>query len=724
MDPWSPEDIVRVEPEVDTAWRDRAKEVKPLPVVAFCREVIVGSGLTSASIRLSALGNVDLRVNGQFESAIPRLWPGWTDYNHRVPFARYALEHIVEDSTNRVELLLAGGWYAGYLGWERNRGYYGRLPAVWAEIVLEFSDGHTEIVPTDTDWSIGSSEWLEADLYMGETVDYRVKPTLSGRMAQLFTAHTPELVAADWEPIRVVEEIRPIAIKPFGGGLMVDFGQNHCGVPRFRLGPTAEVVLRYGEILQADGSLYTENYRMARSVDTVRTGDEAVDYVGRFTSHGYRYAHITGDVGAIEEGSLVSCRLMSDVGRVGSFECDNTRLQELYAMYIRSSESNLVDISTDCPQRDERLGWTGDGSILAEAHTMTWNLERFYTKWLTDVAFSQREDGAIPDIVPYVEFQSGIVGWNNAAWSDACILVTLACMRAYGFESTARTLWKPWLRYLDSLWVSSDNGQRPATGHGDWLATEPTAKDFIATSYHIAVLDAMVEIGRRLGNDTSELTRRSRLTREYFAASQAPNIDSFTQTQCVLSLKYDLLPDNTEAIRHRLVDNLSANGGYLSTGFLGTAHLPFVLSEIGRHDLVMQLFANDEHPSWGFMMRNGATTFWEHWDSWHPESGYRHPIMNSFNHASLGAFSYWFYQAAGWLNRIDLINRRIEIKPADIPGLNRVSVTRNTPLGTIQLHWQRNDSKFELNISVPEHVVIDWNFEHLPPSNVAVTYVL
>lgn len=722
MDPWPPHEIVRVEPEVDTAWRERAQEVKPLPVVAFCRDVTVGDGMKSASVRLSALGIVDVRVNGRFEPAIPRMWPGWTDYNHRVPCARFGLGFVQPGAENRVELLLSGGWYAGYLGWERNRGYYGRLPAVWAEIVLEYEDGRYEIVATDTHWSVEPTEWQEADLYMGETVDFRVNPNQARRSAQIWAGHKPEIIAADWEPVRVVEKLHPVSVEPFGGGWMVDFGQNHCGVPGFRLAPKAEVVLGFGEVLQADGSLYTENYRMARTVDTVRSGNEAVDYVGRFTSHGYRYAHITGDVGAIGEGSLVSNRLVSDVGRVGAFECDNPRLQELYGMYIQSSESNLVDISTDCPQRDERLGWTGDGSILAEAHTMTWDLERFYAKWLVDVALCQREDGAIPDIVPYVDFQSGIVGWNNAAWSDACILVTQACMHAYGFETTARSLWTPWLRYLDSIWVSSDNGQRPPAGHGDWLATESTPKDFIATAYHIAVLDAMVDIGSRLGEDTSELTRRSLLTRDQFAASQAPKVGSFTQTQCVLCLKYDLLPDATQDIRQRLIENLTTNGGYLSTGFLGTAHLPFVLSQMGRHDLVMQLFANNEHPSWGFMLRHGATTFWEHWDSWHPDTGYRHPIMNSFNHASLGAFSYWFYRVAGWLDTVDIKARRIAVKPADIPGLNRVSVVRESPLGTIRLKWQRIDGAFKLHVNVPEHVVIDWNFEHIPSSDVAVTY--
>jgi alpha-L-rhamnosidase len=724
MDSYSRENIVSVMPEVDTAWRDRAMEVMPLPVISFSKTITLDSVLISASIRLSALGIVDVRVNGRFEDSIPRFWPGWTDYNHRVPYSRFVLENILPSGTSKIELLLSGGWYAGYLGWERNRGYYGALPAVWAEVVLEYEDGRVDVIGTDVDWVVSDTEWMEADLYMGETVDLRTdlssRPT---RNAELWTGYVPTMVAAEWQPVRIVEEIKPVSVEKHEGFWLVDFGQNHCGVPRFSLAPMAEVVLRFGEILQADGSLYTENYRMARSVDTVRTGGDRYEYRGRFTSHGYRYMSIEGDVGAIEEGSLVSCRLMSDLGRVGSFECDHPRLQALYDTYIRSSESNLVDISTDCPQRDERLGWTGDGSILAEAHTMTWDMEAFYKKWLDDAVNSQRSDGAIPDIVPYVEFKSGIVGWNNAAWSDACILVTHACMKAYGFSDSIRSLWNPWMRYIDSLWADSDNGIRPAIGHGDWLSTEDTPKDFIATVYHLAVLKAMIEMGVFVGVDVSVLRDRLLLTSTSFETRWAPQVGSFSQTACVLCIKYELLAAHKNEMKLRLLYSIRKHNGYLTTGFLGTAHLPYVLSKLDRHDLVMQLFENDEHPSWGFMFRHGATTYWEHWDSWHPEKGYRHPIMNSFNHASLGAFSYWFYQVAGWLDDIDLPNKSVRITPVDIPGLNHVSVVRNTPLGEFMIQWNRQAASYSLNLRVPSNVVIDWNFKHIPKSKLEITYV-
>jgi alpha-L-rhamnosidase len=724
MDPFTAEEIVPVAPEVDTAWRERAKEVKPLPVVSFSRTIVVDGGLKAASIRLSALGIVDVRVNGSLETSIPRLWPGWTDYNHRVPYARFDLCNISALGTYTLELLLSGGWYAGYLGWERNRGYYGALPAVWAEVVLEYDDGRVDVVGTDFDWIVSDTEWKEADLYMGETVDLR--SAFAGRTtrnAKLWSGFVPQMVPANWQPVRIVEEIKPVSIRKDEGVWLVDYGQNHCGVPGFWLAPNAEVVLRFGEILQADGSLYTENYRMARSIDTVMTGGDRYEYRGRFTAHGYRYMTIEGDVGAVEEGSLVSCRLMSDLGRVGSFECDHPRLQVLYDMYIRSSESNLVDISTDCPQRDERLGWTGDGSILAEAHTMTWNMEAFYTKWLTDVVSSQREDGAIPDIVPYVAFKSGIVGWNNAAWSDACILVTHACMKAYGYNDQIRAFWIPWMRYLDSLWAASDNGIRPSSGHGDWLSTEETPKDFIATAYHLASLKAMIEMGDHIGENVAKLRDRVSIASDSFESRWASEIGAFSQTACVLCLKYDLMATHETIVQQRLINSILANKGYLTTGFLGTAHLPAVLSKLNRHDIVMQLFNNDEHPSWGFMLRYGATTFWEHWDSWHPETGYRHPIMNSFNHASLGAFSYWFYNVAGWLGDINVLNMHARITPVDIPGLNDVRVVRQTKHGEFNIRWTRNDVGYAVELHVPPDVVIDWNFKHIPASKLVITYV-
>jgi alpha-L-rhamnosidase len=724
MDPYKSDEIIPITPEIDTDWRERAMEVKPLPVVSFSRTITVDGNLAAASIRLSALGIVDVCVDGSFEASIPRLWPGWTDYNHRVPYARFDLGTIMAIGSYNIELLLSSGWYAGYLGWERKRGYYGALPAVWAEVVLEYEDGRVDVIGTDESWLVSNTEWLEADLYMGETVDLRTNMSYRApRNAHLWSGFTPALVQAYWQPVRVVEKIKPVSVAKQDGYWLVDFGHNHCGVPGLLLAPMAEVVLRFGEILQADGSLYTDNYRMARSVDKVRTGEDGYEYKGRFTSHGYRYISIEGDVEAVEEGALVSYKLMSNLGRVGAFECDHPRLQTLYDMYIRSSESNLVDISTDCPQRDERLGWTGDGSILAEAHTMTWDMQAFYSKWLTDVVSSQKNDGAIPDIVPFVNFKSGIVGWNNAAWSDAFVLVTHACMKAYGFADIINALWKSLVRYLDSLWVDSDYGIRPATGHGDWLATEDTPKDFIATVYHLAVQNAMIEMGEYVGADVSDLRVRHIVTSKSFEARWASTIGSFSQTACVLCIKYDLLPEYSKVLKRRLMNRIRNNKGYLTTGFLGTAHLPFVLSKLNRHDLVMQLFENDEHPSWGFMLRHGATTFWEHWDSWHPDTGYRHPIMNSFNHASLGAFAYWFYRVAGWLDNIDVSRKSVRVTPVDIPGLNYVSIVRHSPLGDFKVRWIKSLSGFSLYICVPPDVVIDWNFEHIPKSKVVIFYI-
>ncbi len=724
MDPYEASDVIPVMPEVDTDWRDRAMEVKPLPVVSFSTDITPDRNLVAASVRLSALGIVDVRVNGSFVESIPRFWPGWTDYRQRVPYARFDLGTVSAGSSFNIELLLSGGWYAGYLGWERNRGYYGALPAVWAEVVLEYEDGRVDQIGTGTDWAVSDTEWLEADLYMGETVDLRsVGSRRPRRSAKRWTGLAPTIFAADWQPVRVVEVIAPVSVTKHESYWMVDFGQNHCGVPAFSVGPASEVVLRFGEVLQADGSLYTENYRMARSVDTVRIGDDRHEYRGRFTSHGYRYMTIEGDLDAVEEGSLASCRLMSDLGRVGAFECDHPRLQMLYDMYVRSSESNLVDLSTDCPQRDERLGWTGDGSILAEAHTMTWNMEAFYRKWLTDVVSSQRSDGAVPDIVPYVHFASGIVGWNNAAWSDACILVTHACMKAYGFSDEVKSLWNPWMHYLDSLWADSDHGLRPAAGHGDWLSTEDTPKDLIATVYHLAVQKAMIDMGEYVGADVTQLRYRFTTTLAEFEKRWASKIDQFSQTACVLCLKYGVLATRESAISERLLGNLEENNGLLTTGFLGTAHLPFVLSELGRHDAVMRLFENDAYPSWGFMIRHGATTFWEHWDSWHPDRGYRHPIMNSFNHASLGAFAYWFYRVAGWLDDVDLSRNTAKIVPVDIPGLNRVAISRTTPLGDIRIEWVREGNGFKVGVNFPPHLVIDWDFEHIPKAKVMITYL-
>jgi alpha-L-rhamnosidase len=687
-------------------WRVPSADVSSLPVVHFRKQFRLEQPLHDVKLKLSALGIVEARVDGARPKEHPELLPGWTDYNKIVP--KYELDvGSLEAGLHEIELMLASGWYAGYLGWERGRGYYGENPAVYAELL----SGDDIILTTDATWLAGMGPWLEADLLMGVRYDSRIQTDFNF-YAKIFDGFVPEMVSADWEPVRIVGTQEPISItKTMHGSYIVDFGRIIAGFVSLRLTEAAgsAIWIRHAEVLKADGTLYFDNIRMARAEDMyISSGQEDETFRPFFTYHGFRFAEITGLNSTPNSESLQAHRIKSDVPRVGTFTCDNELINKIYNCYIASSECTLVDIPTDCAQRDERLGWTGDGSILSEAHMQTFDVSRFYSKLLLDLFHSQREDGALPDIAPYVKFGSGTIGWNNAAWSDAAVWVTSQLVREYGTLDVATKNWENLKKYAESLWMASENGYREGGSYGDWLnVNAPTPLDFIATTFHAIVNQEMVFLCGQLGH-VQESTRYSdrlllikQVLDQRFAADDE-QIQNFTQTACVLMLRFGLLSDEKmKRCANVLVEDIHARDISLSTGFLGTPWLLDVLSEIGRSDLAAQLLKKETFPSWGFMVKNGATALWEHWDSYTPENGFKDPVMNSFSHASLGGFAFWFYKRAGWIHRIDSETRTIYIRPDVAPYLSHVSVSRITRLGKVSVDWKAGVEGISAKIYIP-----------------------
>ncbi|HAC15199.1 MAG TPA: hypothetical protein DCE78_04550 [Bacteroidetes bacterium] len=687
-------------------WRVPSAEVFPLPVVHFRKQFRVEKNKLALKLKLSALGVAEARINGIRPDNHPELLPGWTDYYKIVPL--HELEFgIYEVGDYEIELMLASGWYAGYLGWERGRGYYGEYPAVYAELYA----GDEAILCTDTSWSAGIGPWLDADILMGTRFDARKKPDLHAR-AQKFDGFVPKLVNVDWEPVRIVGILNPISVaETQQGSYIVDFGRIIAGFVSFEVSEVAgtEISVRHAEVLNPDGSLYLENIRMARATDVfISSGKEKEYFRPYFTYHGFRYVEISGLSQDPLTCNLRAHRIKSDINRLGTFSCDNELINSIYNCYIGSSECTLVDIPTDCAQRDERLGWTGDGSILAEVHMQTFDMSRFYIKWLRDLFHAQREDGALPDIAPYVEFGSGTIGWNNAAWSDAAVWVSSQLVREYGNVEDISTAWDSLEKYADSLWVSSENGYRRGGNYGDWLnVNAPTPLDFIATAFHAIVNQEMIFLCEQLELLQSKDRYSKRLMvikqvlEDRFAANET-QLNSFTQTACVLILRFGLLSEKKmNRCASILVSDILSRDVSLSTGFLGTPWLLDVLSEIGRSDLAVRLLKKETFPSWGFMVKNGATTLWEHWDSFTPESGFKDPVMNSLSHASLGGFAFWFYKRAGWIHRIDLKSRTFYIKPDVAPYLQKVSVSRITRLGKVSVDWEVDSVGISAKIEIP-----------------------
>ncbi len=687
-------------------WRTPSADVLSLPAVHFRKQFRLEQPQHAVKLRLSALGIVEARIDGVRPDDHPELLPGWTDYGKVVPVHELDIG-MMEAGEHTVELMLASGWYAGYLGWERHRGYYGEYPAAYAELV----SGEGCLLCTDSTWSAGVGPWLEADLLMGTIFDARIKPKYESK-ARIFDGFIPEMVSVFWEPVRVVGDLKPESVTlTQSGSYIVDFGRIIAGFVSLQISKTegTEIRVRHAEVLNYDGTLYVENIRMARAEDVfIASGKEKECVRPFFTYHGFRYAEITGISKEPDWSNLRAHRIKSDVARIGTFSCDDELINSIYNCYIGSSECTLVDIPTDCAQRDERLGWTGDGSILAEAHMQTFDVSRFYIKWLEDLFRAQREDGSLPDIAPFVQFGSGTIGWNNAAWSDAAVWVTSQLVKEYGLTEVASKNWKNLVLYAGSLWSASDKGYRKGGSYGDWLNVDaPTPNDFIATAFHAIVNQQMAFLARKLGlADEFRYYRQHTLgikqVLEARFARERDQVETFTQTACVLVLRFGLLPaEKLEVAANTLVSDIMKRGISLSTGFLGTPWLPDTLSEIGRSDLAVALLKKETYPSWGYMVKNGATALWEHWDSYSPEKGFRDPVMNSFSHASLGGFAFWFYKRAGWIHKIDLKKRTFFIRPDVAPHLRKVSVSRTTALGKVSVDWAAGHDGVLAIIQIP-----------------------
>jgi len=749
-------DKVRVAARMgDMPWRIPSADVCPLPAVHFRKSFHLARSVKNAVLELSALGIVEARLDGKRPEAHPSLLPGWTDYRKVVPLHKIELSELAPGD-HILELILASGWYAGYVGWERGKGYYGPHPAVIASL----KHGNETLLFTDTTWDSGTGPWLGADLLMGEVFDARNDVLFQGN-ALRFESPVPELIDVEWEPVGVVSKLEPVSIvQSAGNQCIIDFGRIIAGYAEIWVSGRAgsRVRMRHSEVLDEQGALYVEHNRMARAEDVyIIKGDTNENYRPYFTYHGFRYMELTSesdnaDLAILEFGAKISglCKpdasrpgndepvsaksvldgngfrragpdvvylhtikanqIRSSLKRTGFFNCNVPLVNSIYNAYISSAECTLVDIPTDCAQRDERLGWTGDGSILAEAHCQTFAMGSFYARWLNELFRAQKDDGSLPDIAPWVEFGSGIAGWNNAAWPDACVWVTSQLIREYGMTSYAATVLPNLRAYCGLIWDKSDNGYRPGGQYGDWLNVDaPTPVDLIGTAYHAMMNREMHFIASKLGDRDLAAFYRNRydIIRGIFCGKFLPDhaaIDRLSQTACVLSLHFGLVPeDRLSKVRSRLVSDIIGRDTSLSTGFLGTPWLLDELSEMGRSDLAVALLEKETYPSWGFMIRNGATALWEHWDSYKPGRGFKDPVMNSFSHASLGAFAFWFYKRAGWLHHTDPGTRTFFLRPDVAPYLKHVHINRSTIIGDIDIAWHCKDDFINATVSVPDN---------------------
>lgn len=683
--------------------------------VVLSREITVGPGVKRARLYATALGHVHAVINGR-PASDEFFTPGWSDYRKRLYYRCWDVTELLENGeSNTLSLTLADGWFAGYVAWGRRRNLYNDVARVSAELLLEYEDGRVESIITDEKWKVSEGPIREADMLMGETHDLRVKPREVGK-ACLMDPPAVVLESHPGTPVRIMNQLVPRSLRELRQGVyLFDLGQNMVGTVRLSVEGISgrEITLRYAETLDDNGELYLRNLRGARCIDSIIPAEDGpVVFEPRFTFHGFRYVEVSGCASPPTNASLVGLVLHSDLREAGTFECSHDGVNKLVGNILWGMKGNYLEIPTDCPQRDERLGWTGDAQAFVGTASCLMDIAPFMTKWLVDLEDSQHPDGAFTHVAPDIGIGGGAAGWGDAG--------TICPMRIHEVYGDRRILERHygamcrWLKYLEK---NSDELIRPEEGFGDWLSLNAaTPRSLIGTAFFAHSAGLVAQAARALGKHEDAAQHqalRERIVQAFqkrFLLGQgldsriqvAGILEGNTQTANVLALAFDLVPESMRhAAEYHLVRDLQIRAYHLSTGFLGLPHLLPVLEKIGRIDLAYRLLLNEDFPSWLYQIKHGATTMWERWDGWSEEFGFQNPEMNSFNHYAYGAVGEWIFRTVGGLDISEAGNHRLLISPRPGGGITHASTQIHTMHGPASCAWRLCKGALRICIRIP-----------------------
>lgn len=706
-----------------------SSRANPSPLLR--REFTLASQIASARLYVTSLGLNTVELNGQRVG--DRLFrPGWTSYDKRLQYDVYDVTSFLRPGINAIGAILGDGWYRGHLGFEGKRNNYGTRLGLLAQLVVRYADGKTQVVGTDNQWRTSTGPILMSDIYDGETYDARLeKPGWSGagyddrawRGVRQLDGVAASIVAPVGPPVRRMQELKPVRIIHTPAGETVfDLGQNMVGWVRLKVaGPAGTVVrLRHAEVLDKAGNFYTGNLRGAsETVNYTLKGGGLEVHEPHFTFQGFRYVAVDGFPGTPTLDAITGIVIYSDMAPTGSFETSNALVNQLQHNIVWGQRGNFLDIPTDCPQRDERLGWTGDAQVFSPTAAFNMDVSGFFAKWLADVAADQRPDGAVPWVIPDVlgRLRPGFAA--SAGWADAAVIVPWNMYQAYGDSAVLVRQYssmRAWVEYMrgqagDSyLWTKGFH-------FGDWLAFQTTRadypgattdKDLIATAYFAHSTDLVARAAEVLGRGEDARSYRAlfehiraAFEREYVTATG--RLTSNTQTAYVLALDFGLLPDSLRADAARRLAEDVRTMGHLTTGFLGTPALTRILSENGYIEDAYTLLLNESYPSWLYEVKRGATTVWERWDGQKPDSTFQESSMNSFNHYAYGAVGDWMYRFVAGLNRdpAQAGYKHIVVRPQPGGKLTYATATLTTPYGEAVSGWKIDGNSLRVTAHVP-----------------------
>jgi alpha-L-rhamnosidase len=692
------------------------------PPLCLRREFTVDRQPVRARLYATARGVYELRLNGLRVGDL-ELAPGWTEYHRRLQYQTYDVSALLSQGSNVLGATVADGWWCGYVGFDPRRAadHYGDCPAFLGQLVIDFADGSRRVVATDAGWTERPGAIRSADLLMGQRVDAREHvpgwdepgPVAGFRPVAVLDTEPGPLVAEPDHPIRITRELPAVSVQDKGSGrFIVDFGQNLVGRVRLtvRDAPAGgRITLRHAEILDGD-ELYVDNLRSARATDVYVTAGGATEvFEPQFTCHGFRYAEVAGHPGALSEVDIVARVLHNDTPWTGTFECSDELVNRLHANITWGQRGNFVAVPTDCPQRDERLGWLADAQIFAPTASRNADVSAFFARWLRDVVDGQDAGGAFRDIAPVIALDREAA----PAWGDAGVIIPWHLWRTYGdrrvldrcFDAMAAWVGHVRRHNPDLRWR-----HRTGNSYGDWLQVDAaTPRDVLSTAYFARSAQIVADAAEVLGRPEEAIEHRA-----LHAAIRAAFIESYvddegrveggTQTGYLLALAFGLLPDQLvpKAVEHLAAD-VEKRGNRLTTGFVGVALLCPVLAEHGRADLAYALLHQEEFPSWGYSIRHGATTIWERWDGWTHHNGFQSAAMNSFNHYSLGSVGDWLYGRVAGIDQApnSVAYRELLLRPLPGGTLTWARAEQETPRGRVACGWSISEGEITVTATVP-----------------------
>ena len=723
----------------------------PAPSPFLRRAFRVEDHARSARLYVTSLGLYEVYLNGQRVG--DRLFtPGWTSYRRRLQYQTYDVTVLLRPGANALGAILGDGWYRGNLGFFGQRNLYGHRLALRAQLEIHYDSGRIERITSDANWKTTVGPILASDIYGGETYDAR-RALESWATAQyddrawtgvaILEPPPGTLVASMSPPVRRVRELRPVDIRRAPSGeTLFDLGQNFTGWARLSVhGPAGTTVtLRFGEVLDRTGNLYTANLRAAAQTDRYTLSGKGRElYEPHFTFHGFRYVAVAGLPAPPDSATITGIVVSSELAQTGSLVTSDSLLNKLQHNIVWGQRSNFLDVPTDCPQRDERLGWTGDAQVFSRTAAFNMDVAGFFAKWLADVAADQDPSGSVPWVIPNPLGGDSVRFAGTAGWSDVAVIIPWTMYVAYGDRRLLERQYpsmRAWVDYArrragpDLIW-------RPGWQFGDWLALHSddpsypgatTGTDLIATAFMAHSTDLVARTAAVLGknDDAAQYRERFRAIRDAFNrefVSSTGRVGENTQTAYALAIAFDLLPDSLVPVAaRRLAQDVDARDHHLTTGFLGTPYLLHVLTATGHVGVAYALLTQRTYPSWLYPITRGATTMWERWDGIRPDSSFEDPGMNSFNHYAFGAVGDWMYRNIGGID-VDTGStssgyRRSRIAPRPGAGLTSASASLETGYGTLKSAWRLEGQRFFLDVTVPvntsaEIVLWDARLDHV-----------